>query len=40
MFFTLSIHMSNFVSIEYYLLYDLQTYINFMHNFKLQKLAN
>ena len=27
MFFTLSIHMLNFVQIEYYLLYDLQAYI-------------
>ena len=27
MFFTLLIHMSKFVSIRYYLLYDLETYI-------------
>ena len=27
MFFTCLIHMSNFVLIEYYLLYDLQVYI-------------
>ena len=31
-------HMSNFVSIECYLLYDLQAYF-FMHNFRLQKLS-
>ena len=35
MFFTLLIHMLNFVSIGYYLLYDLQAYILY---FKLQKL--
>ena len=27
MFFSLLIHMSNFMSIKYYLLYDLQAYI-------------
>ena len=27
MFFTLTIHMSNFVPIQYYLLYDLYAYI-------------
>ena len=36
MFFILLIHLSNFVLIKYYLLYDLSFY--FMYNFKLQKL--
>ena len=39
MFFTLITHMSNFMSIECYVLYDVYIKLFFMHNFRLQKFA-